>query len=102
MTGVDAEEAAVCWARREAERLGLARLARFETHDCDLPLPFDDETFDVVICIDAVLNLADRAAALADWARVLRKGGSSSSLTPRSSRAQCQRATSIFVPLRGP
>jgi SAM-dependent methyltransferase len=75
MTGVDAEEAAVCWARREAERLGLARLARFETHDCDLPLPFDDETFDVVICIDAVLHLADRAAALADWARVLRKGG---------------------------
>ena len=75
VTGVDAEEAAVCWARREAERLGLVRLARFETHDCDLPLPFDDETFDVVICIDAVLHLADRAAALADWARVLRKGG---------------------------
>ena len=75
VTGVDAEEAAVCWARREAERLGLVRLARFETHDCDLPLPFDDETFDVVICVDAVLHLADRAAALADWARVLRKGG---------------------------
>jgi SAM-dependent methyltransferase len=75
MIGMDAEEAAVCWARREAERFGLARLARFETHDCNLPLPFDDETFDVVICIDAVLHLADRAAALADWARVLRKGG---------------------------
>jgi SAM-dependent methyltransferase len=72
---LDGEEAAVCWARREAERVGLAGLARFETHDCDLPLPFDDETFDVVMCIDAVLHLADRAAALTDWARVLRKGG---------------------------
>jgi SAM-dependent methyltransferase len=38
-------------------------------------LPFDDETFDVVICIDVVLHLADRGAALADWARVLRTGG---------------------------
>jgi SAM-dependent methyltransferase len=73
--GLDAEEAAVSWARREADRLGLAGLARFETHNCDLPLPFEDQTFDVVICIDAVLHLADRAAAFADWARVLRNGG---------------------------
>ena len=75
LVGLDGEEAAVCWARREAERVGLAGLARFETHDCDLPLPFGYKTFDVVMCIDAVLHLADRAAALTDWARVLREGG---------------------------
>jgi SAM-dependent methyltransferase len=75
LVGLDGVEAAVCWARREAERVGLAGLTRFETHNCDLPLPFDDETFDVVMCIDAVLHLADRAAALTDWARVLREGG---------------------------
>lgn|SRR5579871_1110579 len=75
LIGVDGEDEAVFWARREAERVGLAEIARFQTHDCDLPLPFDDETFDVVMCIDAVLHLSDRAAALTDWARVLRKGG---------------------------
>jgi SAM-dependent methyltransferase len=38
-------------------------------------LPFGGGAFDLTICIDAVIHLADRVAAVADWARVLRKSG---------------------------
>src|SRR5262249_17956160 len=43
--------------------------------DASEPLPFEDGTFDALICIDAVNHLPDRAGLLGDWARVLRPGG---------------------------
>jgi SAM-dependent methyltransferase len=75
LTGIDAEPSAIAWARRRSEELGIADMARFEALDCDCALPFDGEAFDVVICVDAVLHLANRNAAIADWARCLRPGG---------------------------
>jgi SAM-dependent methyltransferase len=38
-------------------------------------LPFDDGTFDAVLCIDAIGHLRNRFEALAEWARLLRLGG---------------------------
>jgi ubiquinone/menaquinone biosynthesis C-methylase UbiE len=38
----------------------------FEAVDRNERLPFPDAVFDVVVCIDAVLHLKDRFAALAD------------------------------------
>ena len=38
-------------------------------------LDFPDGSFDVVLCAFAVMFLPDRAAALAEWRRVLRPGG---------------------------
>jgi len=39
--------------------------------------PYDaaDLSFDAVLCIDAIAELRDRAAALADWARIVKPGG---------------------------
>jgi len=34
-----------------------------------------DESFDAVLCIDAIAQIPDRAAALAGWARSLKPGG---------------------------
>jgi SAM-dependent methyltransferase len=34
-----------------------------------------DESLDAVLCIDAIAQIPDRAAALADWARILKPGG---------------------------
>ena len=34
-----------------------------------------DESLDAVLCIDAIAQIPDRAAALADWARRLKPGG---------------------------
>ena len=54
---------------------GLAERARFLVVDAREQLPFDDESFDAVICIDSINHLYDRAGILADWRRVLRPGG---------------------------
>jgi len=53
----------------------LADRATFFAWDCNLPLPFDGEVFDAVLCIDSIGHLDDRAAVVADWRRLLRKGG---------------------------
>jgi SAM-dependent methyltransferase len=75
MTGVDIEAEGIAHAERQASARGLADRVTFAMLDCSRRLPFDDEAFDVVVCIDAVLHLKDRLAALADWARLLRRGG---------------------------
>lgn len=75
LIGVDAERAAIEWARRRSDELGSSSIAQFEVCDCDRVLPFGDAAFDIVICIDALLHLADRKAAVTDWARCLRAGG---------------------------
>jgi SAM-dependent methyltransferase len=75
LTGVDVESAAIAYAAREASARGLSDRARFVTFDCDDRLPFEDEAFDVVLCIDAVLHLRDRFSAIADWARLMRPHG---------------------------
>lgn len=37
-------------------------------------LPFDDETFDAVMCIDSMNHFRDRLAYLREWHRVLKPG----------------------------
>ena len=34
-----------------------------------------DESFDAVLCVDAIAERRDRGAALADWARIVKPGG---------------------------
>jgi SAM-dependent methyltransferase len=75
LTGIDSEPSAIAWARKRTQELGLAARAQFEVVDCNRALPFDDRAFDIVVCIDAILHLADRTVAVGDWARCLRLGG---------------------------
>ena len=42
--------------------------------DARARLPFDDATFDALVCIDAWNHLDDREAVLAEWHRVLGSG----------------------------
>ena len=44
-------------------------------HDASTALPFENATFDAIICIDAINHLPNRAVILAEWARVLKAGG---------------------------
>ncbi|MEJ2208441.1 MAG: methyltransferase domain-containing protein [Anaerolineae bacterium] len=39
------------------------------------PLPFPDEAFDVVSCVESLMIMRDKMAPLAEFARVLRPGG---------------------------
>ena len=73
--GIDLHADAVRTARAQAERTGLAARATFEQVDAGIRLPFDDASFDAVICVDAINHLPDRRATLREWARVLKPGG---------------------------
>jgi SAM-dependent methyltransferase len=72
--GVDMHEAAITEARSAAEQEGLTSRATFEQADASKHLPFDDASFDALICIDAINHLPNRPAVLKEWARVLRPG----------------------------
>lgn len=45
-------------------------------------LPFEDEWFDAVTCIDAINHLPNRLAVLKEWNRVLKPGAGSFSQIP--------------------
>ncbi len=72
VTGVDVSRPALKVAREHARRNGLEidyRLAKAEQ------LPFDDETFDLVVAFDVLEHLDDLGKALGEVARVLRPRG---------------------------
>ncbi len=75
VTGVDINEHGVRNARALAEGRGLSQRVRFEVVDAGQPLPFPDGCFDAVVSNDAMCHIANRAAALREWHRVLRPGG---------------------------
>jgi SAM-dependent methyltransferase len=75
LTGLDIEPEGVAEARYRAAAMGLSDNVEFVVADCSNRLPFDENAFDVAVCIDAVPHLKDRFAVLADWFRVLKPGG---------------------------
>jgi SAM-dependent methyltransferase len=75
ITGIDSNEEGVATALGLAARSGQAERARFAVADANARLPFDDGSFDGIICIDALNHLPDRVAIFREWGRVLRPGG---------------------------
>ena len=73
--GIDVHEQAVTTASLLAKQSGLVERAEFRVADATRSLPFIDATFDTITCIDAINHFADRAFAIADWARLLKPGG---------------------------
>src|SRR6516165_2311689 len=72
--GVELGESAVGRARSAADEAGLSRRVRFHRGDAErLPLP--DAIADAVVCECAFCTFPDKAAAAAEFARVLRPGG---------------------------
>ncbi len=57
-----------------ARSVGTSRPVRWQAADV-MDLPFDDGTFDAVVCQFGVMFFPDRRAAFAEIARVLRPGG---------------------------
>ena len=75
--GIDTNVASVDEARRRAATLPpeYARRIVFAEGDA-LDLPFDDSSFDLVVCGGATSFIADQAAAVNEFQRVLRPLGS--------------------------
>ena len=72
ITGLDREPAFFELARTRLA--GLPVEATFVKGDA-LALPFEDDTFDLVTCQTVLIHLADPVAALREWRRVTRPGG---------------------------
>lgn len=71
-TGLDLAEGMMEKARKSAREAGHS--IRFELGDAE-NLPFEDESFEVVICRYCLWTLPDPKKALAEWTRVTKQGG---------------------------
>jgi ubiquinone/menaquinone biosynthesis C-methylase UbiE len=74
ITGIDINEEGLDTARLAALATGIDD-AEFQSADMDQRLPFDAETFDAIVCIDAMNHFRDRLGVLREWHRVLKPGG---------------------------
>lgn len=72
LTGLDLTEGGVQHARGRIADFGLEGRAQFVTGDIR-SLPFQDEQFDAVMCVDSLYMIPDKQAALSEIARVLKK-----------------------------
>jgi SAM-dependent methyltransferase len=75
LTGLDVEPGGIAHASAQAAARGLADRATFVVADCAGRLPFENGSFDAILCSDAICHLRDRFGTLAEWARLLRAGG---------------------------
>src|SRR4051795_13597037 len=80
LVGVDVSQVALDRARK---RLPDAELVLVEP---DEPLPFADNEFDLVTCIETLEHMRDVQLALSEIRRVLRPGGRLALTTPASAR----------------
>lgn len=76
LTGVDSNPEGIAAARTQAAQRGLTGRATFIEADANRELPFADQSFDALLCVDALNHFRDRRAVLQDWHRVLRPGAS--------------------------
>lgn len=72
VTGLDLTEGMLREARNKAQEFRLS--IKFELGDAEA-LPFDDESFDAVVCRHLLWTLPDPPKALKEWLRVTRRGG---------------------------
>jgi SAM-dependent methyltransferase len=78
VTGADVSEVALERARgRVAELVKIAS---------DEPLPFEDGSFDLVLCVETIEHVRDVQLLLSEVRRVLRPGGELAVTTPAHSR----------------
>jgi len=75
VVGVDLYDEAIEEGARLSKASGMGRQVSFVRADAGDTLPFDEGSFDAILCIDAVNHLPDRARVLEDWMRLLRPGG---------------------------
>jgi SAM-dependent methyltransferase len=66
VTGVDANAHGVAAASRSALAAGLADRVEFRVADANAVLPFEDASFDGLLCVDSMNHLPDRALVFTD------------------------------------
>jgi SAM-dependent methyltransferase len=75
VTGVDINEVGIRAGLALAREAGLQDKVRFRQADVRESLPFSDQAFDALVCMDVMCHLPDRRGLFCEWRRVLRPGG---------------------------
>ena len=75
VVGIDLHEQAIATSTALAAERGLSQVAHFERANAEQPLPFPNDRFDAITCIDAINHLPDRVRVIGECARVLKSGG---------------------------
>jgi len=71
ITATDLNEAMLEYAREHRGRLANVTYTQADAQD----LPFDDDSFDVVVCQFGIMFFPEKARAFSEFARVLKPGG---------------------------
>jgi SAM-dependent methyltransferase len=74
ITGIDANEAGVATATQSAADSNQADRVTFTVANANSPLPFGDDSFDAILCIDSMNHFPDRLKVFQEWRRILRPG----------------------------
>jgi SAM-dependent methyltransferase len=80
LTAADVSAVALARARRRVPRASIAQL------EPDAPLPFEDSSFDLVLCAETLEHVRDVQLFLSEARRVLRPGGELALTTPAHGR----------------
>jgi cyclopropane fatty-acyl-phospholipid synthase-like methyltransferase len=75
VTGVDVSEAGIRAGLALVREAGMEDKVCLRRADVREPLPFPEEAFDVIVCMDTMCHLPDRCRLFGEWRRVLRPGG---------------------------
>ncbi len=75
VTGIDADAGGIAAATERAAQSSLGHQLTFKVADANAPLPFDDNAFDALVCIDSMNHFGNRLGVFREWRRVLRAGG---------------------------
>jgi cyclopropane fatty-acyl-phospholipid synthase-like methyltransferase len=75
VTGVDVNEAGIRAGLALARAAGMEDTVLFRHADVREPLPFADQAFGALVCMDVLCHLPDRHRLFAEWRRILRPGG---------------------------
>jgi SAM-dependent methyltransferase len=73
VTGIDANESGIKTAIESAS--DPRERVTFQVADANARLPFEDDVFDGLLCIDSMNHFPDRANVFSEWRRILRPGG---------------------------
>jgi cyclopropane fatty-acyl-phospholipid synthase-like methyltransferase len=75
VTGVDFNESGIRAALTLVQQAGMQDQIDFRQADVRQRLPFRDQVFDVIVCLDVMCHLFDRRSLFQEWSRVLLPGG---------------------------
>jgi cyclopropane fatty-acyl-phospholipid synthase-like methyltransferase len=73
ITGLDINEEGIKTANQRALEAKITD-SKFQLADVNQRLPYNDETFDAVMCMDSANHFGDRLSVLWEWHRVLKTG----------------------------